>query len=53
MLHVHDSAASLPALLVYAQLVEPLAFPAQVKIPLSFLSRPSATTPPPYRPPIA
>lgn len=53
MLHVHDSAASLPALLIYAQVVEPMDFPAQVKIPLSFLSRPSATPPPPYRPPIA
>lgn len=53
VLHMHDSVVTPPPMPVQALGIEPFVFPAQTRITLAYLSRPSATPLPPYRPPIA
>lgn len=53
VLHAHGSVVTPPPLPVDGLGIEPFIFPARDKITLAYLSRPSATPLPPYRPPIA
>lgn len=53
VLHMHDSVVTPPPPLpVHPLDIAPFAFPDQEKLTLAYMSRPSATPLPPYRPPI-